>query len=85
MGAGFGNGIFIEGGTTAKPTIVTFGTGQTAGETTTISGDITDQTGSDPNSGDPGVGKVVIAGSGTVVLGGDNTYTGGTRSRAARC
>jgi len=75
-GQGYGDGIFIQGSQS-----ITFGTGQTAGRVTTINGDITDQSGSDPTNvyNDPGHGSVIIAGNGTVVLGGDNTYTGGTK------
>jgi hypothetical protein len=72
-GQAYGAGIFIEGNQS-----VTFGTGQTAGQTTTVSGDIADMTGSQDPSGQTGTGSVIIAGAGTVVLGGNNTYTGGT-------
>jgi hypothetical protein len=73
-GQAYGKGIFIQGNES-----VTFGAGQTSGQTTSISGDITDMTGSHDPSGQTGAGKVVISGDGTVVLGGDNSYTGGTK------
>ncbi|HEY0908744.1 MAG TPA: Hint domain-containing protein, partial [Bradyrhizobium sp.] len=78
-GQGYGSGIFIEANQS-----VTFGTGQTGGQTTTINGVITDQTGSDnqtaghPYASNPGTGSVIINGAGTVVLGAHNTYTGDT-------
>jgi hypothetical protein len=74
-GQAYGSGIFIQGDQS-----VTFGTGQTAGQTTRVNGVITDQTGSDTTDiyNDPGAGSVIVAGTGTVVLGADNTYTGGT-------
>jgi len=71
-GQALGGGIFIQGGTTAAPAIITFGTGQTASQITTISSVIADQ------GGDGGVGALVIQGAGTVKLGAVNTYTGGT-------
>jgi autotransporter-associated beta strand protein len=75
-GQAFGKGIFIQGNES-----VTFGTGQTSGQTTTISGDITDQSGSDTANtyNQPASGHVVIAGDGTVVLGGNNSFTGGLK------
>jgi autotransporter-associated beta strand protein len=68
-GQGYGSGIFLQGNQS-----VTFGTGQTSGQTTTINGSITDE----GANGGTGAGSVVIAGNGTVVLGGDNSYTGTT-------
>ncbi len=47
----------------------------------TINDVIADQTGSDTGTildNSPGTGSVIIAGAGTVVLGGANNYTGGT-------
>jgi autotransporter-associated beta strand protein len=75
-GQAYGKGIFIQGNES-----VTFGTGQTSGQTTTISGDITDQSGSDTANTyhQPASGHVVIAGDGTVVLGGNNSFTGGLK------
>ena len=75
-GQAYGKGIFIQGNES-----VAFGTGQSSGQTTTISGDITDQSGSDVTNAynQPGSGHVVIAGDGTVVLGGDNSFTGGIK------
>ena len=74
-GQGYGSGIFLQGNQS-----VTFGTGQTNGQTTTINGAISDQTGSDTGNlyNSPGAGSVIIAGAGTVVLGGASNYTGGT-------
>ena len=74
-GQAYGAGIFIQGNQS-----ITFGAGQTSLQITTINGDITDQSGSDPGNvyGQPGAGKVFIAGAGLVVLGGNNSYTGGT-------
>ena len=75
-GQAYGKGIFIQGNES-----VTFGTGQTSGQTTTISGDITDQSGSDTANtyNQPASGHVVVAGDGTVVLGGNNSFTGGLK------
>ena len=55
-GQGYGTGIFVEGNQS-----VTFGTGQTSGQTTTVNGVITDQTGSDTGNSitDPGAGSVI--------------------------
>ena len=72
-GAAYGAGIFIQGNQS-----IVIGAGQTAGQTTTVSGDIADMTGSNDPSGQTGAGKVIVAGAGTVVLGGNNTYSGGT-------
>ena len=75
-GQAYGKGIFIQGNES-----VTFGTGQTSAQTTTISGDITDQSGSDTANtyNQPASGHVVVAGDGTVVLGGNNSFTGGLK------
>jgi autotransporter-associated beta strand protein len=70
-GAGYGAGVFIQG-----DQAITFAPG--AGTTVTISDVIADEPGSDAVRATDGPGSVVIAGEGTVVLGGDNTYTGGT-------
>jgi autotransporter-associated beta strand protein len=72
-------GLFIEGNKS-----ITFATGQISGQTTTINGVITDQSGSDTGDiyDDPGAGSVILAGAGTVVLGGDNTYTGTTTAQS---
>jgi hypothetical protein len=75
-GQAYGAGIFIQGNQS-----ITFGTGQAAGQTTTIDGDVADQTGS---GGGGGAGEVIVEGNGTVVLGGNNTYTGGTDIRSGR-
>jgi len=68
-GQAYGDGIFIEGNQS-----ITFGTDQTAGQTTTINGDIADQGG--------GAGSVIIDGDGTVILGGHNTFSGGTEIKS---
>ncbi len=101
QGAAYGDGLFIQGGTTAAPALVTLGTGQTSGQTTTVAGVVADQDGayeSDHNGALPpagnsadgtpyqGVGGLVIAGSGTILLAPvdskgqavANTYVGGT-------
>jgi autotransporter passenger strand-loop-strand repeat protein len=83
-GSGFGAGIFIQGNQTIA-------LAPTSGQTVTISDEIADQTGSYLNAGlgtptgssadgtaNAGAGRVSISGGGTVVLSGDNTYTGGT-------
>jgi Hint domain/Passenger-associated-transport-repeat len=69
-GGAYGSGIFIEGNNT-----VSFAPG--LGQTLTIDDVIADQTGSIPLE-TAGMGGVAIEGPGTVVLGADNTYTGGT-------
>jgi autotransporter-associated beta strand protein len=70
-GEALGSGIFIQGNDT-----VTFTPG--LGETLTISDDIASQGGSGGAGASSDGGAVRIDGSGTVVLGGDNTYTKGT-------
>ena len=75
-GVGLGGAIFLRGTQT-----LSLGAGQTAGQTTLISGVIADLTG----SGGVGVGRLLIGGAdaggvtglGTVKLGGANTFTGG--------
>ena len=91
-GESFGSGLFIQGGTSAAPSLVTLGAGQTAGQTTTISGVVSDQDGAylslnetppaptvKSADGTPyaGVGGLVIEGHGTVALAADNPFTGG--------
>ena len=73
-GVGLGSGIFIQGSQT------TIHLAPTSGETLKISDVITDQNGSDPNHqyNAPGQGTVDVGGTGTVVLTGADTYTGGT-------
>jgi Hint domain-containing protein len=68
-GHGYGGGIFIEGNET-----ITF----TPGGTETVSGVIADMTGSNDPSGEQGAGSVKMNGPGTLVLSGNNTYTGTT-------
>ena len=71
-GAAYGDAIFIGNGA------ISLGTGQTAGQITTIAGSIADVVGSADPHGGTDTGGVDISGFGTVVLGGVNTYTGGT-------
>ena len=78
-GGAFGAGIFLDGMTAGGGggvEVLTLGTGQTTGQITTISGDIADNAGSVSGAG--GQGALVIQGAGTVVLSGDNNYSGGT-------
>ena len=70
-GDAFGTGIFLQGDEK-----ITLGAGQTAGQTTTVSGGIADEAGS--VSGAAGVGGVIVAGLGTVALDAADTYAGGT-------
>ena len=91
-GESFGGGLFIQGGATEAPSLVTLGAGQIAGQTTTISGVISDQDGAylsldetppaptvKSADGTPyaGVGGLIIEGHGTVALAADNTFRGG--------
>ena len=74
-GSAFGDGIFMQG-----DEAITLGSGQTAGQTTLVSGVIADEAGS--VSGAIGSGSLVIEGAGTVELdpdggGSANTFTGG--------
>jgi hypothetical protein len=68
-GQAYGSGIFLQGA------FLTLGAGQIAGQVTTISGQIADESAVD---GTGAVGALVISGAGTVVLSATNTYTGGT-------
>ena len=85
-GQGFGSSIFLQGNET-----LTLGADQTAGEITTVSGVIADQTGAYLAAGlgtptgksadgtpNAGTGGLDVKGLGTVVLDGANTYTGVT-------
>ncbi|MGO9698725.1 MAG: Hint domain-containing protein [Xanthobacteraceae bacterium] len=65
----YGGGIFIEGNQA-----ITF----SPGGTETVSGVIADMTGSNDPSHETGAGSVKMIGPGTLVLSGDNTYTGTT-------
>jgi hypothetical protein len=65
-GSAYGSGIFLQGDER-----ITFAPG--SGEILTISDAIADQAG----SGGTGRGSIIVQGPGTVVLGGDNTFTGG--------
>jgi hypothetical protein len=67
-GDAFGNGLFIQG--TQDVTLDPL-----AGQTLTISGVITDETGSTGGAG--GHGRLIADGPGTVVLSADNSFTGG--------
>jgi hypothetical protein len=70
-GSAFGDGMFIQGdqSVTLAPA---------AGDALTISGEISDQSGSGGTGADAGAGTLVIAGAGTVTLAATNDYTGGT-------
>nr|WP_283812822.1 Ig-like domain-containing protein [Bradyrhizobium tropiciagri] len=70
-GSAYGSGIFIQGNNN-----LSFAPG--SGETLTIANDIADQTGSGGTAANAGSGGVAISGGGTVVLGGNNSYTGNT-------
>ncbi len=69
-GQGYGAGLFIMGNQN-----LTFAPG--SGETLTISDQITDQSGSDPNNlyNAPGSGGLIVDGLGVVVLAASNTFT----------
>ncbi len=69
-GAAYGSGIFLQGDET-----ITFA--PDAGHTITLSGDISDMTGSHDHTGEIGAGALVVNGPGTLVLSGNNTFTGG--------
>jgi autotransporter-associated beta strand protein len=77
QGQGYGAGIFIMGDEN-----ITFA--PAAGETLTISDQISDQSGSDPMNTyhEPGEGGVIVAGAGTVDLGASNNFTGGIQLEA---
>ncbi len=70
MGSAYGSGMFLQGDET-----ITFA--PDAGHTITLTGDIADVTGSNDHSGQIGGGALVVDGQGTLVLSGDNTFTGG--------
>ena len=70
-GQAYGAGIFLQGNGTQ-----TFSPG--AGQTQTISDSIADQTGSGGTGANAGSWGVVMNGQGTLVLTGNNTYSGGT-------
>ena len=74
-GSAFGSGIFIQGTNTIAFSPET-------GETQTVSDVIADQTGSGGSSADAGEVGLSKNGAGTLVLGGTNTYTGGTTVHA---
>ena len=73
-GDAFGAGIFLQGNE-----MVTFGTGQTVGQTTTISDVIADQNGSVNSTSGGGEGTVIVNGAGTVDLAAANTFSGGVQ------
>ncbi len=75
-GSAFGSGIFVQGNDT-----LTFAPG--SGQTLTIADVIADQSGSGGTGSNAGVAAVLVKGPGTVVLGGDNTFTGGTTVKGA--
>ena len=69
-GSAYGSGIFLQGDET-----VAFA--PDAGHTISITGDIADTTGAHDHSGQIGAGALVLDGQGTLVLSGNNTFTGG--------
>lgn len=70
-GQAYGSGWFIQGNQSLTMEA-------NAGQTTTISDVIADETGSHDQSGATGAGSLIIEGRGTVALDASNTYTGGT-------
>jgi autotransporter-associated beta strand protein len=70
---GFGQGVFLQGGTINKPT--TLALGAPTGQTVTVSDEISDQPGSLP--GATGAGALVIEGPGIVDLTAKNSFIGG--------
>ncbi|GKQ56105.1 Ig-like domain-containing protein [Bradyrhizobium sp. Ce-3] len=70
-GSGIGSGIFIQGNNT-----LSFAPG--SGQTLTVANDIADQSGNGGTAANAGMGGLAISGGGTVVLGGNNSYTGNT-------
>jgi fibronectin-binding autotransporter adhesin len=70
-GSALGSGMFLQGSGT-----VTFNPGNS--QTQTISNDIADQTGNGGTGGNAGSWALSKTGAGTLVLGGTNTYSGGT-------
>jgi len=70
-GSAYGDAIFLQG----NQSLVL---APASGQTLTISGGIADMTGSHDASGQTGAGSLVMNGTGTLVLGGSNTYTGAT-------
>lgn len=71
-GEGLGAGYFLQGNQ-----ILNFA--EVAGQSTTASAVIADQTGSGGTGANTGAGSVVVSGAGTLVLAATNTYTGGTQ------
>jgi large repetitive protein len=69
-GSGLGSGIFLQGDET-----ITFA--PQTGQVITISDAIADMTGSNDHTGEIGAGALVVNGPGTLVLSGNNTFTGG--------
>ncbi len=70
VGSAYGSGIFIQGNET-----ISFA--PALGQTLTISDIIADQSGSGGTGANAGSGAVLMDGAGTLVLGADNTFTGG--------
>ncbi|MCC8959499.1 hypothetical protein H8B02_40680, partial [Bradyrhizobium sp. Pear77] len=70
-GSAYGSGIFIQGNSN-----LSFAPG--SGQTLTVANDIADQSGNGGTGANAGVGGLVISGGGTVILGGNNSYTGNT-------
>jgi uncharacterized protein with beta-barrel porin domain len=75
-GSAYGSGMFLQGNGTLA---FTPGSGQTQ----TISDAIADQTGSGGTGGNAGSWGLNVSGGGTLVLGGANTYSGGTTVTSA--
>jgi hypothetical protein len=69
-GSAYGSGIFLQGDES-----ITFA--PSSGHTITITGNIADMTGSHDHTGEIGAGALVVNGPGTMVLSGNNTFTGG--------
>lgn len=69
-GSAFGAGFFLQGNATVR-----FAPG--AGQTVTVAEAIADQAGSGDTGGQPGTGRLVLDGAGTLVLGVANSFTGG--------
>ncbi|WP_420968217.1 Ig-like domain-containing protein [Bradyrhizobium sp. B120] len=70
-GSGIGSGIFIQGNSNLS-------FAPASGQTLTVANDIADQSGNGGTGANAGVGGLVISGGGTVILGGNNSYTGNT-------
>ncbi|SDP50916.1 Ig-like domain-containing protein [Afipia sp. GAS231] len=76
-GSAYGSGIFLQGDQS-----ITFA--PDAGKSITLSGNIADMTGSHDHTGQTGTGTLVLDGAGTLVLSGNNTFTGGVTLDSGR-